>query len=625
MRLKTLILGLVFLTAAFALFLVTPSLAGHGTNNPAHNIGDVLVIGDKVDAFIEKNPSQVVSMGAAEIERRNFLQVHEVLGSMPGVDVKQSASGLGSRIAIRGGGGSGTVLVLIDGRPAATMQYGGVDLSSIPIDIVQKITVFKPPVPVWLGPGSAAGVIYIETKHKKGRSSTAKKGKVRVSGGSYGRAAVSATGRFGGKDSQVMVSGGVSHKDGRRDNSDKDQGHLTIGYDKKDDNGRQLQINAKAFISDHGVAGPIYNPTPNADQRYEKASLDVKFKGYNDLTDYTLKSWADIKQLDETSETGANSKLDTISGGLGTDLYFTDDSEKNEVRLGAQVEHTRIDHTLSGKHERNQTSAHTEYTLRADPFICTFGGQAGYTNDFNFSPGGHAGVSYSLSENTVLKTNAGYSEHIPTFSQLYQPSHGAVDQVRGNPDLDKEKIVSLSAGLEHKFMEKHTLSLSLFRTETRDLIKYQRDSSDIKEPVNIDRAVKQGIETSIKFKLSKQTGIDISHVWQDTENKENNKELSYAPAHTARLILKTVFATGTRLEWTTRGYTDQFSDNENTSAEMLDAYVTTDVRLSHPVTMFEKKALVFANIHNLFDKDYSSHFGYPDDGFRLEVGMSITF
>ena len=62
----------------------------------------MVVLGDKMDEFIRKNPSQVVSMDAREIEDRNFLQVQEVLGAMPGVDVRPSAGGLGTRIAIPG-------------------------------------------------------------------------------------------------------------------------------------------------------------------------------------------------------------------------------------------------------------------------------------------------------------------------------------------------------------------------------------------------------------------------------------------------------------------------------------------------------------------------------------------
>ncbi|WP_028580835.1 TonB-dependent receptor [Desulfogranum japonicum] len=121
------------------------------------------------------------------------------------------------------------------------------------------------------------------------------------------------------------------------------------------------------------------------------------------------------------------------------------------------------------------------------------------------------------------------------------------------------------------------------------------------------------------------TDIELNYVFQDTENKDNGKELSYAPMHSVKCIFKTQFATKTRLEWTTRGYSKQYSDIENTEAERLDSYITTDIKLSQPITMWEKQGLVFADVHNLFDEDYSSHYGYPDDGITFEVGMSLSF
>jgi iron complex outermembrane receptor protein len=503
------------------------------------------------------------------------------------------------------------------------MQYGGVDLSSIPIDIVRKVTVFKPPVPVWLGPDSAAGAIYIETKGKKLQAKKETAGKIRFSGGSYGLASASATGQFDTDLSQILISGGYFHRDGRRVNSQKDQGHLNIGYDRNEGE-RRLTSNTKAFASHHGVAGPVYNPTPQARQRYEKGSLDLKYKDFGDSAEYTFKTWGDFKKLDETANDGSPSRLDTLAGGLGTDVSLFGDSDENELKLGALGEHIRVDHTLTGEHDRTRLSAHGETHIRTSSLVYTLGARGEYTNDFDFSPGGHAGISYAATRKTTFKANAGYSEHIPTFGQLYQPSHGSVDQVRGNPDLDKEKILSLSASGEHQFLDKHTFTLTLFHTETWDLIKYQRDDAMVNEPVNLDRAVKQGIETAAKMAFSKQTGMDISYIWQNTENKENGRKLSYAPEHTVKLVFKTALPMGTRLEWITRGYSDQYSDIRNSDDEKLDAYLATDVKLSHPLSLFNQQSLVFANIHNLFDTDYSSHYGYPDDGFKIELGLSIS-
>ena len=139
--------------------------AEHGNEHGSDSVdmGSVVVTAERIRDYAAENPNQVVVLDQAEITSRNMLSVDEALGTIAGVDVKPS-SGAGSRISIRGSGKSGGVLVLLNGRPLNSSQYGGVDLSFISIDTVVSITVFKPPVPVWLGPGAVDGAISIITR-----------------------------------------------------------------------------------------------------------------------------------------------------------------------------------------------------------------------------------------------------------------------------------------------------------------------------------------------------------------------------------------------------------------------------------------------------------------------------
>lgn len=619
--------------------------ASRAQDSEVFELEPVLVVGEKIEAYIQKNPSQVVSMGAGEIEKRNFLQVNEALSSMAGVDVKPGSNGLSSRISIRGGGGSGSVLVLVDGRPMGTQQYGGVDLGSIPVDIVKKITVFKPPVPVWLGPGSSAGAIYIETKSgritpdENGQTAPSKKAmqksRIRLSGGSYGQANASATLKIDDQTEDYMLSGGYNHNDGKRDNSQGDQGHLNLHYG-SNRGSVKYQVNAKAFVSDHGVAGPTYNPTPNASQRYEKASLDFKAAGLlpekltfggleESALDYDITGFLDMKRLDDTANNGETSKLDALTTGIGGNLFYSEVGEANELRFGTLLEHSQVDHTISGDHKRDLASLNGVYTARLAPFVLTTGVRTDYTSDFYFSPGANGGISYEINQTTLIKANAGYSENIPSFGQLYQPSHGSMDQVRGNPNLEKEKIVSVSLGMLHTFDNKTELDLSCFHTNTRNLIKYQRGTDLISRPENIDKAYKQGLETSLRFFLTRTTDLDLNYIWQDTKNRDKDKKLSYAPEHTIKLTLKTKLTTDTRIELTARGYTEQYTDTLNTEAETIKAYITADAKMVHPLVLMDKKTEIFVHIHNLLNNHYESHYGYPDDGFKVQAGMNINF
>ena len=109
----------------------------HKADKIDYTLEEVEVTSKKLSEYIKNNPQNIIEMNLDEIKKRNFLEVGEAIGTMPGVDVSQGTNSTGTRISIRGGGGSGSVLVLIDGKPINSAQYGGVNLGSIPIEIVE--------------------------------------------------------------------------------------------------------------------------------------------------------------------------------------------------------------------------------------------------------------------------------------------------------------------------------------------------------------------------------------------------------------------------------------------------------------------------------------------------------
>ncbi|MDY6854571.1 MAG: TonB-dependent receptor [Thermodesulfobacteriota bacterium] len=589
-------------------------------------LDEIVVSGDKIEAFIQQNPHQVVWLDAAEIKKSHFMDAYEALSTLPGVDIKPSTSG-GARITIRGSGGSGKVLILIDGRPMNTSQYGSVDLSGIPMDIIKSITVFKPPAPLWLGPGSSAGAICIETK--TGAQEKLKNGKYRIalSGGSHGLFDMNCSGKINRHKQNTLIAAGYFHTDGKRENSDKDTGRLGVNWDYKPNNLTQYQINGKYHHTEQGVSGPLYNLTPNARQKYDKGSLDFKVKGLaGEKADYDVKLYSDICSLEDRADAGEVYTLDLCKTGLGSEVVWSNLLNGHDIRLGGFAEYINVDHTVDGEHHRNTLSLHVEHTRRFERITVISGSRGDYTNDFDLSPAADLGVHVRLAQDTILKCNAGYSVNLPSFGQLYQPSHGAIDQVRGNPNLSEEKILSTGLGVDHIFKKDNIFSISLFRTDTDDLIKYQRGVDNISRPDNIRHAYKQGIEASVKVSpLATPLTIDMNYILQETKNEDNDKELSYAPKHHGKIMVKYAFPAKIRLELIARVYSSQFTDTDNTDAEKISGYTTVDAKVIQPLTLFSRSAEFFVHVINLLDHDYELHYGYPDDGFRFIAGLAANF
>jgi iron complex outermembrane receptor protein len=602
---------------------------GHGSNGHGatpNRLETIVVTASKIDAYVKNHPQQVTVMTRDQIKKHGYTDLSQVLNAMPGVEVQTSGGG-GSRISIRGSGSSGRILILINGRPANSTQYGGVDLDSLPLDMVARVDLFKPPVPVWLGPGGTAGAINIVLSEQSPEAKQAQKNtRIGILGGSYGQAGLSASHLMKMEEHQLRLTASVNHKDGRRTNSDRDSGSLSVQWDLPAGETSSRDINARYYQSEHGSAGPTYNLTPDARQFYQKGALDARIQGLvGDGGDYDLKPYLDITRLEDESQTGLVSTLDALTYGVKNETNWSDEDDQYALRLAAHLAQENIDHTLSGDHYRDVASLGLQGDRNFDLATISLGARCDYTSDFNFQPAATAGLSIAVGARSRAKFNAGYGVNVPTFGQLYQSSHGAIDQVRGNPDLQEERVWTLAAGMSHRFTKARSVEITLFHEDTEDKIVYQEGADLIKRPDNIEGAYRRGVETVADWQLASTASLDLSYVWQQSRNRDNEKALTYTPEHKFKLTLNWTLPTNTRTETSVTRVSRQFSDVENRPGRSVDGFTSVDMKILHPIPFKNCKTELFAHFVNLLDENYESHFGYPDDGFRLTAGVNIEF
>ncbi len=616
----------------FLLGLVPSTLAHNGHQREKQGktkemtLETIRVTAKKIEDYIKNHPQRTISVSSEEIDERNFLEVSEVLSGMSGVEVRELGGG-GSRISIRGSGGSGDVLVLINGRPLNSSQYGGVVLGSIPIESVEKITVFKPPVPVWLGQGAKAGAVNIELKSSFLKAESQEdKNRLKVRSGSYGLVNADFTRIFPLDDGEFMLSAGAEHEDDKRTNDDQDTARLSLHWDKETQDLGRLELNGRYYHAEHGSPGPTDNPTPDASQDYDKGALDFQYDGFfEDNGEYTLKLYSDLERLEDKTQSGAEHDLDVSKFGLKEDNTWDWQQGNWSMRIGGMMEQNQVDHSVTGQHDRFESSLHTQMDHHLQNLSWTLGIRGDFADDFGWFPAITSGASYSLGSNTLIKVNAGYLTKIPTFSQLYQPSHGSYDQVRGNPDLSEEEVYSYDLGLEYSFSEKTRFEIGLFRSDSKDLIKHTRGIDLIYRPINIDNAWRQGVECTLTLTTEKGFSFDAYLLLQDSENEDNNQELPYAPNYQWKVTGKYKMSNGARLETTIRGEGRQYSELENKESEELSSYVTVNGKFIYPFDVQDLSPEVFVHLYDIFDRRYESHHGYPSDGFRFVAGLNLNF
>ena len=593
-----------------------------------YSIGETVVTADKLEEYIKNYPQDVSVVAREEIVKRNHSNVEDVLKTMPGVEVYPT-TGMGSRISLRGSGKSSGVLILLNGRPLNSNNSGSMELNSIPIDIIETVTVFKPPIPVWLGPGGSDGAINIVTRELK----TPKKGKpqsnttIKAAGGSYGlaQAGVSQAVKLG--DSNLLVSGNFNHRDGKRINSDRNDGNISLNWNRKGQDGTKYEANGRYYQAEYGIPGPLDNLTPNARQQYRKGSLDGRISGaIRESGTYTLNGYGDLTNLKDRSQSGYRANLDDRKIGLKLDTSWGEAEGKWELRVGGMSELNQFEHTLAGRHQRIRNGLNAQFDKRFGSFTSTIGARGDFTNDFGFTPGGRVGLGWGITDKLLAKVRVGYTSNVPTFEQLYQSTHGSIDQTRGNPNLKTEKVLSYDLSLEYKFAKNRQIQLTLFRVDTYDLITSQRGADLIYRPINIAGAERQGVELSSKFGWETGLIADVSFIYQNSKNKDTGKDLPYTPDIKMKTTLQYELPKlKTRLEGTVRYEGVRYSQAENLQSQKMSDYVTIDLRITQPVTIGKLKADIYARVDNLLNASYQNHFGYPDDGIRGMGGVQVRF
>jgi iron complex outermembrane receptor protein len=601
--------------------------SGHSAEKPAV-LETVTVTAERLEEYIKNHPQQVISLDRDEILKRNLLNVEEALNVMPGVDVRRSA-GIGSRISIRGSGKSGGVLVLLNGRPLNTSQYGGVDLETIPIDLVQSIMVFMPPVPVWLGPGASDGAISITTRDFVPLSGERKPAQTRLKllAGSYGLAEGSLNQTWPASRSNLFLSATGTHRDGKRPNSDKNSGNVSLQWNRQDEAARQYEFLGRYYGAEYGAPGPTDNPTPQARQRYRQSAFDTRMTGMlGETGEYTANAYGDFTTLRDQSQTGFISNLDDLKLGLKSQTNWSQTEGLWALRLNGLLEREEADSTLYGNHTRLLAGLSANIDRNFGPVTGTIGVRGDQTNDFGFNPGVTGGLSYPLPGKSLIKANAGYTVKLPTFGQLYQSSHGSIDQVRGNPDLDKERIGSYDLGFEYRPRKDRLVQVSLFRTDTRDPIVYQRGADLIYRPINAESSVRQGVDFSLKYAWDGGLAVNAGVILQTSELQPGGKELPYTPRRKLKAAFQYALPSWlTRLEAIFRYEGEQFSEAENRDPEKLGDYFVVDLKAIQPFSVKGVEAEGFLHIENLFNTEFEIHHGYPDDGIRFIIGLNIKF
>lgn len=642
---------------------------------------EVVVTATRKQALVEDTPASVTIIDSKELEQSALKTVDDVLRSVAGVDIWGSNfDPLGQRaVTVRGvGGGSSQerTLILIDGVPVNDTWSGSVVWNQIAKEDVERVEVVRGPSSSLYGTNAMGGVINIITRLPSIKPFTAKLK------GTYGELDTWAT--YGNVSGRVCdgtygyyLSGKMAGTDGYVAFRDEIPGATKNTYDIQNlysqaawflDQYSYLRFTGTYFHEEREKGFPFSNLNPG---EIFRGNVTYRRDVPNGL------SWLGILYGHNEEQTHENDsrehdRLDRLSKyekpfygvilqpsfplagwnvlTLGTELKFSEATQRDNYVTSTRETETR------GRQQYFGVYLQDEATLFSDRLIIIPGARFDYWRSYDgsftdsnplgfpvdidydskdwqsFNP--KLGVVYHLTKATSFRGSIGTGYRAPSPVELYaQSNYGGTTLVRGNPDLEPEKVFSYEAGVVRKFSDRLDVRLTLYRSRVDDLIDTRlvefHDPFRIMQKDNISQVIAQGVELETYYRITNELTGYFNYTFNDSTIEEDEvnpdiegNHLAHSPQN--KLNVGLTYDNPKLLTATLVGrFVDHsYDDNENTLK--LNSYYTFDLYLSRSIGKHLK--LTF-DIENILDEEYDipSFNLYRSSGRLWAASLTMEF
>ncbi len=582
---------------------------------PEMYLEDLLIEENRLKIPFTISSRSISVLEAEELETLPVQSISGALGFVPGVDVRRrGAMGVQADLSIRGGTFEQS-LVLLNGIKLTDPQTGHHMLNlPLNLDNVERIVILKGPGARAFGQNAFAGAINIITRIPEDR-------KISIANyyGSFNSYGITASLALPDEKYGQYVSFSRDASDGYRYNTDYSINNLFYQSELKVGARSTLQVQGGYTDREFGANGFYASPDANEqwetiqtgllslsyNTRFNKA-VELKARAYwrrNDDEYLFVRGQPEIYQnIHQTNVLGGEVNS-TIEGKLGTSGF------------GMEWREEVIESTNLGDWQRSNFGVFAEHHFRLGKFDVTPGLYVNWYSDFGWNafPGIDAGLL--VTPKTRLFASVGRSFRIPTYTDLYYEDPANL----GNENLEPENAMSYEAGFRYTDSFLY-LQASYFIRNSNNLIDWIKETEESRwEPRNFTGLQVSGLEFSVEAdpslleKSSPFTHLSLSYTWIDAN-------LDEAQNVTSRYVLENV-----RHQLTGRAnYRFLKSFSHSVAARFLDRvtldnYWLVDTRL----TWQQNNVKLFAEVANVFDKDYTEVNLVPMPGRWFRAGLNI--
>lgn len=547
------------------------------------------------------------------IEASQVKDIPALIDRVAGISLNNSGGrGTTTSVFVRGVSNSQTI-VLVDGVRVGSATLGAAALNNYPIEAIERVEILKGPFSGIYGADAVGGVIQLFTKK-----------------GGDGIGAVSAS---VGSDSLEEFN--VSFNGGNERNS------FYISAHSEDTDG----IDRTSILTDGNDDIDGFEET--AVSFGGKASFgDSTFATLNILATDSTVEFDNLFGADPGSFTDSK----TLSTAFGISSQIANGVSWNTT-LGVNEDESETQSTFSSAFVTDRDSLSTEFVISlSDTTLLTAG--ADYyeesiesSNDFPVTERDNTGVfaqltsdvgkvgvaaslryddnsAYGTNTNGSLALSYGFNDNLrviasygtafvaPSFNFLFFPNFGNPDILPEESESAEISLVGQSGVLDWR--------ISAYRTEIENLFSFDPDTF---LAANVGQADIEGIEVSVNSQWA-DWQLSLNADILSAEDEATGIELDDRAEQTLSFSAARDFQ-NLNLQFDIKFESDRF-DNSGTE---LASYALFDVSAIYAVNDNIK---VFANIDNIFDKDYTvnlvgSSERFNTEGLQAKLGVRFSF
>lgn len=632
----------------YSILTFTILFLSHGfAQDNESSISHIFVTGVAVPIETDRAGVGTTVISNKDIENIKPNTVEDILKTVPGISIKQNSSGKLSTLYMRGAG-NGSTMILIDGIPISDAAgiNSDIDLSSLPINNIDRIEIIKGPSSAALGAAAMNGAINIITKASEGdkpirfdSNLQSMLWKLNFKGSGYlsGKKGI-AEYRLGGGFSYDENISAAAEKYGNTEKDPDSMGNaqaflkltpvkdfstsISLNYVDREshiDNGGGSGMDALDYLQRtrrfNGILAAkyllkdIWEPKLSLSYSYQHRTYGTSkvlkedrfdiFDGNTVILDFTNNFYI----LDELSlNAGFNYKFDNIFSRAAFGSNF--------------VKGIKDAHNLSGYAEANA------FLFNCWTIIGTFRAQK--EENASFAPLYRVSTSLEIPKTYgfTLKASVGNGSMAPSLYQLYDPMYG-------NNKLLPQESFGYEVGIAQNILKYFQYGLSWFDNYYTNMISWgsYRDRTDGKIKTgfyNEGESHTRGIEAEISVTPLKWIEFKAAYTYLQTFNSQGNP-LPRRPAHqfSTSLFIAPAFVPKNALKiFIELIFHDKSVAGLFDTTEYNDGYWLLNATISYDIT---PSIQIYLKGTNLLNYEYEEIAGYGMKGVEVFLGANAKF